>query len=122
MVDPKVPFDIWWDDTAEVVQLRWCPGVVVDQTAAEASTRAVRTLGRSGVLLLVDAREIKTFERAARTHFLADQADSVAMALLVGSAVSRMIANFFIGMHHQTVPVKMFADAPSAVAWLHGQR
>lgn len=122
MVDPEGPFELWWDESAEVVQLRWATGAVVDEAAAEASTRAVRALGRDGVLLLVDARAITTFERGARTHFLADQAGSVAMALLVESAVNRMIANFFIGMHRQPVPVKMFTDVPSAVAWLHDLR
>lgn len=82
----------------------------------------MRALGHPGVPMLVDTRGIKDFERTARAHFLADQAGSVAMALLVGSAVNKMIANFFIGMHRQTVPVKMFTDRGSAVEWLREQR
>ena len=71
--------------------------------------------------MLVDTRGIKAFDRDARAHFLADQGGSRAMALLVGSAVNRMLANFFMGMHKQAIPVRMFTDRASAIAWLHEQ-
>lgn len=118
----SAPFSVWHDDKADVVQVDWTPGSTVDLPAAAASTEAVRELGRPDVLMLVDTRGIKTFERTARTHFLADQGDSLAMALLVGSAVNKMIANFFIGMHKQSIPVRMFTDRNSAIEWLHEQR
>lgn len=71
--------------------------------------------------MLVDTRGIKSFDRDARAHFLADQGGSRAMALLVGSAVNKMIANFFMGMHKQAIPVRMFTERDPAVAWLHEQ-
>jgi hypothetical protein len=116
------PFTVWHDEAADIVQVDWAAGSTVDLPAAEASTRAVRALERTGVRMLVDTRGIKVFERAARGHFLAEQGGSIAMALLVGSAVNKMIANFFIGMHKQSIPVRMFTDRDSAITWLHEQR
>lgn len=122
MDQQAAPFTVWWDEADDVAEVEWASGSTVDLAAAKASTDAVRALGHPGVPMLVDTRGIKVFERTARAHFLADQAGSVAMALLVGSAVNKMIANFFIGMHRQTVPVKMFTDRGSAVEWLREQR
>jgi hypothetical protein len=118
----SAPFSVWHDEAADIVQVDWAAAAVVDRAAAEASTEAVRALGRDGVLMLVDTRGIRSFERDARAHFLADQADSLAMALLVGSAVNKMIANFFMGMHRQAIPVRMFTEREPAIAWLHEQR
>jgi hypothetical protein len=118
----SAPFSVWHDETADVVQVDWAAGAVVDRAAAEASTEAVRALGQDGALMLVDTRQIKAFDRDARAHFLADQGGSRAMALLVGSAVNRMIANFFMGMHKQAIPVRMFTERDPAIAWLHEQR
>jgi hypothetical protein len=72
--------------------------------------------------MLVDIRGIKVFDRAARTFFLDDQGGSAAMALLAGSAVNKMLANFFIGMRRLSIPVKMFTDPAAALAWLREQR
>lgn len=116
------PFRVWWDGTAEIVQVEWADGALVDLPAARAATTAVRELGRDRVRMLVDSRGVKVFGRDARAHFLADQADSIAMALIAGSAVNKMIANFFIGMHRQPMPMRMFTDHDAAIAWLHEQR
>ena len=116
------PFSVRYDEAADIVEVDWATGSTVDLAAAEASTTAVRALDRADVLMLVDTRGIKVFERAARTHFLNEQGGSIAMALLVGSAVNKMIANFFIGMQKQSIPVRMFTDRDPAISWLHQQR
>jgi hypothetical protein len=116
------PFSVWHDAAADVIQVDWAAGSVADRAAAAASTEAVRELGRDGALMLVDTRGIKSFDRDARTHFLADQGGSRAMALLVGSAVNKMLANFFMGMHKQAIPVRMFTERDAAIAWLQEQR
>jgi hypothetical protein len=122
MEPQAAPFRVWWDETAEVAQVLWTPGSTVDLAAAQASADAVRGLGHGDVRMLVDIRGIKVFDRAARTFFLDDQGGSAAMALLAGSAVNKMLANFFIGMRRLSIPVKMFTDPAAALAWLREQR
>lgn len=117
-----MPFSVWHDESVDIVQVDWAAGAIADRAAAEASTEAVRELGRDGGLMLVDTRGIKSFDREARAHFLADQGGSRAMALLVGSAVNKMLANFFMGMHKQAIPVRMFTERDLAIAWLQEQR
>lgn len=118
----SAPFSIRYDETEDVVQVSWAAGAIADRAAAEASTEAVREMGRGGVLLLVDTRGIKSFDRDARAHFLADQSGARAMALLVGSAVNKMLANFYMGMHKQAIPVRMFTEREPAIVWLDEQR
>ena len=122
MSEQVVSFRVWWDEAASIVNVEWLPGAVVDLAAAQAATRAVRALSRGPVPMLVDTRGMKEFDRSARAHFLEDQSGAGAMALLASSAVSRMIANFFIGMQRQPMPVRMFTDRAAAVAWLHERR
>lgn len=40
------------------------------------------------------------------------------MALLIGSPVSRMIGNFFLGINRLRVPVRLFSDEAEALEWL----
>ena len=44
-----------------------------------------------------------------------------AIALLAESPVTRMMANFFIGMRRMPVPIQMFTDRSEAVSWLQRQ-
>jgi len=44
-----------------------------------------------------------------------------AVALVAGSASTRMLANFFLGLKRSATPVKMFSDEPEAIAWLQTQ-
>lgn len=115
MEQQAAPFAVRWDETGHIVEVDWAAGSTVDLPAARASTEAVRALGRPGVPMLVDTSKIGAFERSARTHFLEDQGGCTVMALLVGSAVNRMIANFFIGMQRLSIPVRMFTERDAAI-------
>jgi hypothetical protein len=53
----------------------------------------------------------------AREAFSADPSVT-ALALRTGNAVSRVIANFFLGLHKPKVPVRLVADEAEGVAWL----
>jgi hypothetical protein len=43
-------------------------------------------------------------------------------ALLAGSAATRMVANFFLGLNRGPIPVRMFTSEADAVDWLRAQR
>ena len=42
----------------------------------------------------------------------------VAIALLVGSPLSRVIGNFFVGLNRSTFPLRLFTSEEEAIAWL----
>lgn len=44
-----------------------------------------------------------------------------AVALVAGSASTRMLANFFLGLKRGAIPVRMFTSETDALAWLVAQ-
>ena len=114
-------YRVTWDDALGVAKVEWLPGSVADLSVAQAITEDLARLDRQSLPLLVDMRQMSKFERGAREHFIAAQDDVSAIALLVESPVTRMMANFFIGMRRVATPIKMFADSSEALTWLHQQ-
>ncbi len=58
-------------------------------------------------------------ERPARIEF-ARRGDLVsAVALVVGTPLSRMMGNFFLSVSRPMAPTRLFEDEASELAWLH---
>jgi hypothetical protein len=119
-VDSELPCDVWWDEEHGVAHNDWRPGSICDLAAARKVTAAVSAFGRGPVPVLVDMRFLAKADRAAREHFTGPEAQATAVALLVASAVSRVVANFVIGVQRMPVPVRMFTDQDAATRWLEG--
>lgn len=117
-----LPCHVWWDDQHGVAHNDWLPGSVCDLPAARKVTAAVSAFGRGPVPVLVDMRSLARADRAAREHFTGPDAQATAVALLVASAVSKVVANFIISVQKLPVPVRMFTDEAAATTWLgqHG--
>lgn len=111
---------VWWDEDARVARSDWLPGSVATIKEAEEQVNAIQALGRGKVPLLVDMRQMSKFERSARERFINERGTVTAVALLTGSPVTRMMANFFIGARRLPVPIQMFNDKSAALAWLQG--
>src|SRR5690242_1046510 len=120
-MDPD-SFRVFWDDRARVAVTEWAPGSVCGLAEAAAVTTEVKALGRGPVPILVDMRGMARLERPAREHFIGDQGGVSAIALLAGSAVNRMIANFFIGLKRMPIPIRIFTDRDAALFWLDEHR
>lgn len=74
--------------------------------------------GRRRSPLLVDARDGGPMDRPARTEF-ARRGDLVAaVALLVRSPLSRIVANFFLSVARPMAPTPLFDDEAAALDWL----
>lgn len=70
---------------------------------------------------MVLMQDIARVEREARAFFASDEYMrrlSTQTALVVGSPVSRVIANFFVGLNRPTYPCRAFDDPELAVSWL----
>lgn len=87
---------------------------------AKECVEATRNLAGARTSVLVDMRGVQSQSKEARAYFNAPEIakDLSAVALLVSSPVSRVIANFFLGVRTQPVPTRMFDDEASARAWL----
>ncbi|MDH5681165.1 MAG: hypothetical protein OEZ36_06245 [Spirochaetota bacterium] len=72
--------------------------------------------------LLVDMRDLQGISRDAREYFAGDQVREfvLAIALIVESATSRIIGNFFLSFNKLKVPVKLFNSETKGETWLRG--
>lgn len=100
------------------------PGCEMELADAEGNIAAIHELGGGQLcLVLVDMRGVRSQSREARQYFAGPEAARVtrAVALLIGSPVSRVLGNFFLRIGQIRMPTALFTDAEAAIAWLHGQ-
>lgn len=83
---------------------------------------ASKIAGGRKVPVLIDMRGMKSVSSEARAHYGSEipAAYSLAQALLVGSLISRVIGNFFLGINKPPFPIKMFTSESEALDWLEG--
>lgn len=113
-------YRVSWDEAAGVVRTRWLLGAVCGIAEARAVDQEIKALGRGKVLSLVDLREVESIDRPAREFFMDQNSDYRAVAMVVNSPSTRMLANFFMGLKRGAIPVKMFTSEPEAISWLQG--
>ena len=70
--------------------------------------------------LLIDARGIKSISREARSFFTTNgrETNTMAFGIIIDSAVSKVVGNFFLGINKPAVPTKLFLNEKAAVEWL----
>lgn len=108
-------------DHNAMVRFEFDAGVSVDEEAAIENMAATARAADNGKyrLILVDMREIKAIDAAARRYLSKNTGNYfAAVALLVRSPLSRVVANFFIGLNRTEYPVQLFTSEDAAVAWL----
>lgn len=72
--------------------------------------------------LLIDARRMRSISRDARQYFASDEVSklSLAFAMIVDTPLSRILANFYMGLNKPQLPSRLFASEAEAVEWLQG--
>jgi hypothetical protein len=88
---------------------------------AKENINAVKLLAQGRkVPVMVDITEVKGANREAREYLSSPEAGKIqsACALLVGSALSRLVGNFFLGLNKTPFPTKLFTDEAKAIEWL----
>lgn len=110
-----------WQGPDGVLRVSGLPGVSVTLEGAEECISVTHELcGGRKVPVLVDIRQIKSIDREARAYFSGAEASMVvaAQGLLVGSPLSRIIGNFFLGLNEAPFPTKLFTSEQDALDWL----
>lgn len=72
--------------------------------------------------LLVDTKTMKSLARGARHYFAGEEAAAVAsaVAIIVGTPVSRVSGNFYLGLSNPHLPTRLFSSEDEALEWLKG--
>lgn len=91
----------------------------IDLEDAKENSIVVNGLIKSGKSPLVDTRSLHSITKDARDHFSMKGRDTnvSSIAIIVGSALSRMVANFYLGINKPKVPVRLFNNDASAIKW-----
>ena len=95
------------------------PPVAFVNPASPALLAMAQLTGGRRSPLLVDMREIGPHDRATRAEWARHLHIVTAVALIVGTPLSRMMGNLFINMKRPTTPLHLFDNEASATAWLH---
>jgi hypothetical protein len=104
--------------TDGILNLKWVTGARLEAEDAHAAMRAVNELcGDTEHPMLVDMATTESVSRGARAVFSIPCAAN-RIALLGKSAVDRVIANFFLGVHTPPCPTRFFTSRPEALKWL----
>lgn len=80
---------------------------------------ASKLVNNKRVPFLIDSRGVKSIERGAR-KFIQEESEKIVtqLAILIGSYISRLIGNFFIGINKVPYPTKIFTLEDKAIQWL----
>jgi len=71
---------------------------------------------------LTDFRGLKSMTREARVYYSGEEVAKYvnAGAVLIGSPVSKIIGNFFLGLNKSIIPNRLFTSESAAIEWLKG--
>lgn len=101
-----------------IAEVRWLVPIEITGDLARAVTKRIAAIrGDSTVALLVDIDRTRGLDRESRQIFQ-NAGGFRAIALLVSSPVSRVIANLFIGLNKPATPIRLFTAEDDAIEWL----
>lgn len=110
-----------WIDEDGVIHTEVKPNAEIFIEDAKENSKIVNSLGEEGTGLLVDSREIKSMTREARQFFTVRNRSSKinVIAIVTRSPVSKIIANFFLGVNKPDMPCKLFNSKEKALVWVN---
>jgi hypothetical protein len=105
-------------------------GRVVLKPGVEETLEDVKEIIKAGlkhtkgvkILAINDIRNAKSITREAREFYAGKETAKLltAIALLVGSPVSRSLGNFYISVNRPICPTRLFTSEQKAIKWLKG--
>jgi hypothetical protein len=100
---------------------RFLPGAEVELADARENLEAsARLIGGRAVPVLVDLRPVKSQSAEARALLAGPDAGQVgcAVALVIGSPLSRVLGSFYLRFNRPGTPTRLFASVEEAERWL----
>ena len=114
---------IYWDHDNQIVWGELFGNLVSEEVAKENidAQESIRDgLNKVKTRVLIEMTAVTEISKEARDYFANERTASIqrATALLVGSPVSRVIGNFFMGLNRPIYPTRLFTDPQKAIKWL----
>ena len=116
---PTAKFWLRGDGIVQAVNLSRSQITLAD--AKENVTAVLKVANGKRVPLFVDTTSVRSVTREARLYYREEAAvHATAAAILVGSTISRVIANFVVGLDNPAIPARLFTSETEAIEWLKG--
>ena len=113
---------IWLGEDG-IIRVIHFPGAKLTLENAKDSMAAYQKLNKGKRRpIFIDIKTLKDFSREARQYFAGEYAAkaSLAAAIIVGSPVSRVLGNFYLGISNPILPTRIFSSEDEALEWLKG--
>lgn len=112
-----------WVGEDGIARIIHFPGVELTLADAEETMAAYLKLNNGKRLpLFIDTKTMKSMSRESRQYYAGEEAAKVASAaaIIVGTPVSRVLGNFYIGLSNPHLPSRLFSSEDEALEWLKG--
>ena len=112
-----------WVGADGICRLDWVANAEVTMKAAQEVMAAYDAIRQDRRLpLLIDTKSMKSFAREARQYYASDEAAAraSAAAIVVGTPVSKVLGNFYLGLSNPRLPSRLFTSEDEALIWLKG--
>ena len=110
-----------WLDEEGIIRVKMNAGSVIELEEVKEVVAARSTLSKGKKRpLLVDIRALRSVSAEARSYFAGEEEAVCAIAGIIGSPLSRIISNFFLGLNKPSYPFKLFTSEEEALKWLRG--
>lgn len=119
------PSRTWYDEAQGIIFVELDENAVLDIAQARSATLAMIEVG-GGIPrpLFVDFTNMKSQTKECRDYYSKDPGHIKtysAIAILISNPLSRVFANFFIGLNKPLKPTRLFDDRKKAIEWLKAQ-
>jgi hypothetical protein len=119
------PSSTWYDESHGIIMVELDQQAVLDIDQARLATAAViKVTGGIPRPMFVDFKNMKSQTKECRDYYSRDPnhlKTHTAIAILVSSTLSRVFANFFIGLNRPQNPTRLFDNREEAIKWLQAQ-
>lgn len=112
-----------WLGEDGIVRIIHVPGAEVTLEDAKETMAAYLRLNKGKRLpLFIDTKTMKSMSRETRKYYAGKEAAKVASAaaIIVGTPVSRVLGNFYLGLSNPHLPSRLFSSEDEALEWLKG--
>ena len=113
---------IWLGEDG-ILRFIYSPGTEVTLTDTKENVAVASKIIKGKRLpALTDFRGLKSMTREARVYYSGEEVAKYvnAGAVVIGSPVSRIIGNFFMGLNKSIIPNRLFTSESQAIEWLKG--
>ncbi len=112
-----------WVGEDGICRIIHAPGAEVRlQDAQETMVAYLKLNDGERLPLFIDTKTMKSISREARHFYAGEEAAKCAsaVALIVGTPVSKVLGNFYLGLSNPHLPSRLFTSEDEALEWLKG--